>query len=102
MLNLAKELSLNKRELSEFVNGITSVLLERFKKPIAEGLITLPEAIKLALTKYIEIQKNMSLQLLTGSTNHKRKINIMSDIILDEVYNSLRELPTPKEPKYYR
>lgn len=90
-MTVLKLTNISDKETAEFVNGVANTLLERFSKPLANGEITFPEAVKKAVEKYNEIQMDMSLQLLTGRSSYKRKMGIFSDLILDKVYNDFNK-----------
>lgn len=84
---LADSLNFNEKELIEWVRGVGSVLVQRFSKDLMKGKITFPEALKMAVTKYTEIQQNIGCQLL----NDPYKLRAFQNLLLDKVYNSFNE-----------
>lgn len=88
---LAESLNINERELLELITGTARVLIERFRKPLLEGMITMPQAIKFALEKYVELQREAAIQILTNKTNGVKNIKILQDLLLDQIYDSLNK-----------
>ena len=90
MTNSAQELNITQTEL----NGMASVLIERFGSQLSKGEITFPEAVRKAFIKYQEIQNDILNQLVDSPMEGNgitRKINQLSDIILDEVYSKFNQ-----------
>jgi len=92
--NLQKSLNFNDTEMKDWISGICRILVEEFKSKLAKDEIYFQEAVKQSVILYTSRQQNMASQLLQGPSTGggiSYKINILSDLLVDKIYDSLKK-----------